>query len=1313
MPDTALDTCRGPSGFGECRYLRHCVMPEFTDSVSNFEKYICFHSKYVGVCCHRQDKAPYTDVSATNCESLNSDKTCGERSSLSKRIAGGEPAKPRDWPWAAALFQRSNSRGEVFICGGVLLSRRHVLTAAHCVMTDAKNLIVRLGEFNFTDGNATTYSIDAGVEKIILHENYNSRDIHNDIAIIVLEKLITYTCDIWYVCYPVGIKPFNLFGRTAMVIANQPKCPKFFTGIGSSCYFLALWEPMQWDLAKATCEVYGGYLAELETRDEIQTIQQFLLLYEPLHEGRQCSLLGETNGIFIGVKQLRSGALIWARSEKAVIHFDWYPGEPDRINIPNTQVVIALSCANGCGTECPELYSLVGESCYFLALFETANWSDAKKTCASFNGHLAELQTRAQINAVKNYLLQWAGQDCSKLIGPDGRIYGIRIGAEQTAYGTYVWSRSQNPIFHYDWEDGEPNARTFRQAIDLSCFKQFAWEDNSVDDKQFFLCEADLESSTLPRAPPSPTPVIQSTKSPLPALTSRSKPSASEKGVAWNGICYQYVPQQKTYWRAAAHCDRIGGRLADISEGPEVVHKLWELFGPQTERYKDKAFWIGAHATKYPEAFTCDRPENCINYWEDFVTDPSVFAESEPQNSEKFKKDGTCGNIRKCKGGIDGEPVDTSTCEFSRTFGRLFDTTCERSMGFVCQFDRKMSSQGPQTVNLKKSNLISIVTTTTTPRSTTSYFDYTPSFTADLVIGRADELIRGTSLEELSWSDRLRFTSDRLDLELDIPDGLSTKTFPIGFNEPDQALKTCRGPNGFGECRYLRHCVLPSFQRDFQELENRLCFHEKYVGVCCEAAVTEKPENVEAQGSSCFVSSKELKELGCGKRPGESPFTKRIAHGQRSNYFYFRLLLSTSTPTSYFGTNATVVGWGRTETLNVSQVLLQVKVEIFSESECNSILQQYNIKSAATKYMVCARARYSGGDSCQGDSGGPLMVQDDEKWYVIGIVSFGVADCGNNATIPGVYTRVDKYTQWITNIVSADLVIGRADELIRGTSLEELSWSDLLRFTSDGLDLELDIPAGLTTKTFPIGFNEPDQALKTCRGPNGLGECRYLRHCVLPSFQRDFQEFENRLCFHENWAPEKLLVRLGEYDFKDGNRTSYAVDFDVDMLIPHKEYKAANNIHDIGIIVLAQRAKFSCDIFYICYPVGIRPPSYFGTNATVVGWGRTETLAVSQVLLQVKVEIFSESECSSILQQYKIKSTVAKYMVCARARYSGGDSCQGDSGGPLMVQDDEKWYVIGIVSFGVADCGNNATIPGVYTRVDKYTQWITNTMAST
>jgi secreted trypsin-like serine protease len=55
-----------------------------------------------------------------------------------------------------------------------------------------------------------------------------------------------------------------------------------------------------------------------------------------------------------------------------------------------------------------------------------------------------------------------------------------------------------------------------------------------------------------------------------------------------------------------------------------------------------------------------------------------------------------------------------------------------------------------------------------------------------------------------------------------------------------------------------------------------------------------------------------------------------------------------------------------------------------------------------------------------GDSGGPLQIKDSfngEKFYtVVGVTSFG-ASCGSQ--IPGVYTRVSEYLQWIEDIVWA------------------------------------------------------------------------------------------------------------------------------------------------------------------------------------------------------------------------------------------------------------------------------------------------------
>ena len=47
-----------------------------------------------------------------------------------------------------------------------------------------------------------------------------------------------------------------------------------------------------------------------------------------------------------------------------------------------------------------------------------------------------------------------------------------------------------------------------------------------------------------------------------------------------------------------------------------------------------------------------------------------------------------------------------------------------------------------------------------------------------------------------------------------------------------------------------------------------------------------------------------------------------------------------------------------------------------------------------------------------GDSGGPMLHLDKSfRWTVSGVVSFGPSSCGN--IVPGVYTRVDSYTDWI------------------------------------------------------------------------------------------------------------------------------------------------------------------------------------------------------------------------------------------------------------------------------------------------------------
>lgn len=126
---------------------------------------------------------------------------CGanDKKSLFRRIVGGRPADPKDWPWMAALLQK---RGNDQYCGGTLITDRHVLTAAHCMLPFSKNdIIVRLGEYDFTKATDNNPS-DFDVVDIRMHVDYDKNTQENDIALLKLDRPSTFNQFVWPICLP-------------------------------------------------------------------------------------------------------------------------------------------------------------------------------------------------------------------------------------------------------------------------------------------------------------------------------------------------------------------------------------------------------------------------------------------------------------------------------------------------------------------------------------------------------------------------------------------------------------------------------------------------------------------------------------------------------------------------------------------------------------------------------------------------------------------------------------------------------------------------------------------------------------------------------------------------------------------------------------------------------------------------------------------------------------------------------------------------------------------------------------------------------
>ncbi|CAH2098460.1 unnamed protein product [Euphydryas editha] len=121
---------------------------------------------------------------------------CGRRKiDYTELIVGGAPTKPGDFPWHAALYKLDRSVIK-YICGGTLISKNAVLTAAHCASSRGvaflpEVLSVVLGKFHLTGGDVAIQERE--VHQIILHDHFDNRHLDNDIALLKLKTEAIFT----------------------------------------------------------------------------------------------------------------------------------------------------------------------------------------------------------------------------------------------------------------------------------------------------------------------------------------------------------------------------------------------------------------------------------------------------------------------------------------------------------------------------------------------------------------------------------------------------------------------------------------------------------------------------------------------------------------------------------------------------------------------------------------------------------------------------------------------------------------------------------------------------------------------------------------------------------------------------------------------------------------------------------------------------------------------------------------------------------------------------------------------------------------
>ncbi|KAM9659000.1 LOW QUALITY PROTEIN: transmembrane protease serine 13 [Trichechus inunguis] len=164
----------------------------------------------------------------------------------------------------------------------------------------------------------------------------------------------------------------------------------------------------------------------------------------------------------------------------------------------------------------------------------------------------------------------------------------------------------------------------------------------------------------------------------------------------------------------------------------------------------------------------------------------------------------------------------------------------------------------------------------------------------------------------------------------------------------------------------------------------------------------------------------------------------------------------------------------------------------------------------------------------------------------------------------------------------------------------------------------------------------------------------------------------------------------------------------ISQIIINGNYTEEQDDYDIALMRLSKPLPLSAHIRPACLPMHGQT---FSLNETcwITGFGKTKETdeKTSPFLREVQVNLIDFQKCNGYLVY---DSYLTPRMMCAGDIHGGRDSCQGDSGGPLVCEQNNRWYLIGVTSWGTG-CGQRNK-PGVYTKVTEVLPWIYSKMES-
>ncbi|KAK7076770.1 Tryptase gamma [Halocaridina rubra] len=150
--------------------------------------------------------------------------------------------------------------------------------------------------------------------------------------------------------------------------------------------------------------------------------------------------------------------------------------------------------------------------------------------------------------------------------------------------------------------------------------------------------------------------------------------------------------------------------------------------------------------------------------------------------------------------------------------------------------------------------------------------------------------------------------------------------------------------------------------------------------------------------------------------------------------------------------------------------------------------------------------------------------------------------------------------------------------------------------------------------------------------------------------------------------------------------------------IIHTDYDDDNVLNDIALLKLEQPLTFTRNVRPVC--LGTSGMLSVGKKIDITGWGvmNYDYGITASHLQEVTVDMIGLDTCRNMYPQF----TIDDRNICTLTEDK--DACSGDSGGPMVSEEGDRFFQLGLVSYGIGCASPDS--PNVASSIPYFTTWI-------